>query len=93
MTLHYSDPNLEPRDCPNARRIDGDLICNCPDCKCTGRLGEEGAEPEIRIRKVSAGMWTWDLTPQAASRYGPPYFGATYSTEAGALAAAREAVR
>lgn len=61
--------------------------CRANGCNGTGRLGREGAEPDVEVALL-AGVWKWTrrLDPHD-SWHGP------YPTEADALADARKAHR
>ena len=101
MPHYYRDPDREPRDCDEC---DDRTYLYCARCNGTGRLGEEGAKPDVSV---------WSLGLHTPSEIYEPgwYVGAgkwpascplceddcdghgPYPTESEALAAAREAAR
>lgn len=104
MPLYYSDPEIEPRDCPTLwARVGNPKHPKRCQCKGTGRLGTEGAEPDVWVGqwgKTEAETvatppgeqdWYYNLL-DASGNPGPDYHG-PYPTESEALTAAREAVR
>jgi hypothetical protein len=105
MALFYLDPESEPRKCPKCSEYHHEHPSSlvgrvgrpnggegpCFDCLGTGRLGVEGAEPEIEIHTTSdnpglaglSGFW-W----REAGRY---RYRGPFPTSDAALSAARAA--
>lgn len=102
MSLHYLDPEREPRECPKCLgtgyapccgprdRERGDLWA-CTECCGTGRLGVEGAEPDI-LTMQGCGGWVYSLDTNQAAHPGGGTLSVTgpFPTEAAALEAARK---
>ncbi len=103
MSLHYLNPDDEPRECPGcdgwgrvetnssfgARRYDPhSKMRDCNDCNGTGRLGVEGALPDVEIAE-QRGEWKWALVADGdlCTWFGP------FPTETAALEAARKSQR
>lgn len=95
MAFHFLDPDREPRACENCTEgadLSAGYYERCVACRGTGRLGVEGAEPDVEIIEepesdlTSADQWYYTINPQARpiSKSGGPF-----PTESAALEAAR----
>lgn len=89
MSLHHLDPDREPRECPSCDGLAGehehprDL---CEDCGGFGRLGVEGAEPDVEIHwRPYLGGYSWRLAGESEWRL------PLLPTKSAVLAAARSA--
>lgn len=102
MSLHYIDPNDAPRECPNCnhgecwRDVDygGDHSTEhweCGSCNGTGRLGREGAEPEIEVYFSMKGSENDGYYARTVD--GRHIGSGPHPTKASALAAARKALK
>lgn len=95
MALYYLDPEREPRECgmcedgTYAPEDGGGWHERCPFCHGTGRLGVEGAEPEIDVTCPDGELWIAEVLIPGKTKC--RYFEAT--TESAALEAARKAHR
>lgn len=110
MSLHYLDPDRELRECPKCsklrnistmsfaeRRRYQAVADQCPGCGGTGRLGMEGAEPDVNVFTWGGTLdadrgWYYAQWPPLSDPTGEtisPTFG-PFPTEAAALAAARK---
>lgn len=114
MALYFLDPEREPRECPDCegwgrvetnsqgfgvRRYDPtSRMCDCFNCNGTGRLGVEGAKPEIEILHFGyafsgadpARGFRWRRVPVKPGELG---WSPIEPTEAAALEAARKAAK
>ena len=98
MSLHYSDPSLAPRECPECASLDIEWIANvgycgpdwlkardCAQCHGTGRINAD-AQPDVEIESVHGGrFYDWRSLPTGRWISGGP-------TESAALEAARKAL-
>lgn len=87
MSLHYSDPSREPRECPLAVSGPNGAPFHPRLCMCrgTGRLGDPEARPDVAIYREGDVFAAYTTGASGAIATGP--------TEAAALEAARKALR
>jgi len=108
MSLHYLDPEREPRECPRCdglgsvyrpksrRNLKPEDYLQCLDCAGTGRLGVEGAEPDVEVRDFtpmgsSADVFYWRTVAGGSRTFDELDLCGPHPTEALALTAARAA--
>lgn len=101
LWLFYIHAENEPREC-DACEGEGYSVNDerCSACDGSGRLGREGAVPEIEVRGISEGLetkrWFWKPSSGPGSHESwwaaGKHYRKCYPTEAECLAAAREAL-